>query len=183
MDLDVKKQPIIFLDYDGVIIDSGSRLVTGSRDGFNSTSVGLIKRLQDKFNALMVCSSRAHAKTKWHQQEFALVLNSIELKFYQDDDFPMSWRTAPSRSLPNIDNLPKYESRGLYAKDWLDLHGYDWIEDPYIMIDDDFDFYPIDESRYHHVKGGELNGGFNFDDYIKVHDKLKITTGIMDVCY
>lgn len=171
------KQPILFLDYDGVIVDAGSRLITGSRSGFNTVAVGLIERLQVKFNLLVVCSSRAHAKNTWAEQQAVIAFNSSTLKFYLDDDYPYSYRTARRRDVPYVGQCLKYESRGHYVKDWLDLHGYDWTVDTYLMVDDDDDFYPLDTSRYHLVTGSEHRGGFNFSDYIECFNKLSKLTG------
>lgn len=169
----MSKPAIVFLDYDGVIIDAGSRIVEGSRQGINRTSLKLIEHLQRQFGFLVVCSSRAHAKRTWEEQWKPLERYDSTLKFYQDDTHPMSWRTAPSRSTCKKSGDTNHEYRGWYIHDWLLQHGYNPETDPYIVIDDDSDYYPICASRFVHVPNGEHLGGFGFKHYLDAHAKLK----------
>lgn len=163
----MSKAPILFLDYDGVIIDAGSRIVEGHRQGINRTSLKLIEHLQNQFGFLVVCSSRAHAKRTWEEQWAPLAKYDSTLKFYQDDTRDMSWRTAPSRSTCKKSGDTTHEYRGWYIHDWLLQHGYNPETDPYVVIDDDSDYYPICSSRFVHVENGEHLGGFTFKHYIE----------------
>lgn len=168
----MKKSTIVFLDYDGVIIDAGSRIVEGSRQGFNRVSLKLIERLQEQFGFLVVCSSRAHAKTTWEEQWAPLAKYDSTLKFYQDDTRPMSWRTWPSRKVCKSKPDKTYDYRGWFVYEWLLEHGYDPESDNYIMLDDDSDYYPICESRFVQVINGEHYGGFGFKHFLDLREKL-----------
>ena len=94
------------------------------------------------------------------------------LKFYRDDTREMSWRTYPYRRACQKPSDATYDYRGWFIYEWLVEHGYDPETDPYIVVDDDTDYYPLDTKRFIHVDHGEHRGGFTFKHYIATRSVL-----------
>lgn len=184
---------IVFLDYDGVIADMGSRIVAGANtprhQQFNLVSIGLLKDLQKRYGFLIVCSSRAHAKRTLEEQIDHYPIDMEPFKFHEDYRTSGSLIDGECRMDEYLANTSNYkleilsgvygprslnsENRGWYILDWLERNGYDPDAGNYMVIDDSTDMFPIPGQSFLHIQEGELLGGFQAKHYIYMLEYLK----------
>lgn len=160
----MSKPNIIFLDYDGVLVNPETCIAVGDVGGIFSyidpVSAGLVKRLCEEFNCKIVTSS------SWRLQydQYALqgILNASCPKLgsymYMDE----KWRTESFNGVP-IDQ----HGRGKEIKAWIDKYSSEF--ENFVILDDDSDIEPLMDNF---VKC-DTYSGFRFNQYIEARKILK----------
>lgn len=161
---------IIFLDFDGVLNNTGSYLYSKNEKwpaNPDPVSVFLIQRLIEKYDFKVVVSST------WKQKRTVDELESILI-----NDFGFTCKNFVIDKTPDIYDLHLDEYllniRGSEIEAWLKRHPE--FSTSYVIIDDSVDFY---SHQRNYIVQTDPDDGFRFTHYMKVLKIFNINEGII----
>lgn len=140
-------QPIIFLDFDGVLNSLGSTLVSSNHNYFSPISIGLMQRLAVEADARIVVSSA------WRIGNDVGQLKDILLNAGGNGGLSKRVMDKTGRSTDGI--------RGKEIAEWLNTAGH---KGRYVIIDDDSDMLPEQLSNFVQTT---YRDGFGVVEYVK----------------